>query len=138
MLGRHCLRTWSSTQGAIALSSAEAEFYAMIDGVLRGKGVLNLALEVGVRVSVVIRLFTDRAAAKSFVAKRGLGGMRHLQLRDLWLQQQVGDGQVVVEKVPGVGNPADLMTKFLGRQDIIERLRCLHLFLSWAEELCIV
>ena len=34
LLGQHCLRTWSSTQGAVASSSAEAEFYALIDAVL--------------------------------------------------------------------------------------------------------
>ena len=37
MLGSHCIKTWSSTQGAVALSSAEAEFYAMVDGVQRAK-----------------------------------------------------------------------------------------------------
>ena len=35
LLGSHCLRSWSSTQSAIALSSAEAEFYALVDAVLR-------------------------------------------------------------------------------------------------------
>ena len=33
MIGSHCIKTWSSTQGAIALSSAEAEFHAMVDAV---------------------------------------------------------------------------------------------------------
>jgi hypothetical protein len=30
MLGDHCIKTWSATQGPYALSSAEAEFYAMV------------------------------------------------------------------------------------------------------------
>ena len=38
MRGKHCLRTWSTTQGAIALSTAEVELYAVLDGVLRFKG----------------------------------------------------------------------------------------------------
>ena len=42
MLGKHCIKTWSSTQGAVALSSAEAEFYAMIEAIVRAKGVLNV------------------------------------------------------------------------------------------------
>ena len=41
-LGRHCLKTWSASQGAYALSSAEAELYAMIEGVTRAKGLANL------------------------------------------------------------------------------------------------
>ena len=35
MRGKQCSRTWSTTPGAIALSTAEAELYAMVDGVLR-------------------------------------------------------------------------------------------------------
>ena len=42
MVGGHCIKTWSSTQGAVALSSAEAEFYAMIEAVIRGKGVVSI------------------------------------------------------------------------------------------------
>ena len=38
MLGHHTIKTWSASQGAIVLSSAEAEFYAMIDAVTRSKG----------------------------------------------------------------------------------------------------
>ena len=35
MLGDHCIKTWSATHGAYALSSAEAELYAMVEGVAR-------------------------------------------------------------------------------------------------------
>ena len=47
MLGRHCIKTWSSTQGAVALSSAEAEFYAMIDAVLKAKWMSTVSQEMG-------------------------------------------------------------------------------------------
>ena len=123
MLGQHCLRTWSSTQGAIALSSAEAEFYALIDAVLRAKWAQSVLTELGVPVSPVAEAFTDSSAAKSFVSKRGLGRMRHLELRDLWLQREVGEGKVVIRKVAGDSNPADVMTKFLDRRAIEGRLR---------------
>ena len=131
MLGQHCLRAWSSTQSAIALSSAEAELYALLDATLRGKGVSNTASEVGTVLPEPLHVFTDSSAAKSFISKRGLGGMRHLDLRNLWLQQEVSDGRVVVGKVLGTENPADLLTKFLGRQDIVDRLSRLSLRLSW-------
>ena len=49
--------------------------------------------------------------------------MRHLEIKDLWLQEEVIKGWISVEKVPGGRNPADLMTKFLGEGDIGERLR---------------
>ena len=47
MIGLHCIKTWSASQAAIALSSAEAELYAMVEGVTRAKGLLTLAGELG-------------------------------------------------------------------------------------------
>ena len=90
MLGKHTVKTWSSSQGAFALSSAEAELYAMIEGVTRAKGLLSLARDLGFKdVSNVVRLGTDSSAAKSFVSRRGLGKMGHLEIRDLWLQKEI-------------------------------------------------
>ena len=118
MFGRHCLKTWSSTQGAVALSSAEAEFYAMIEATTRAKGIVSVMLEMGFNISEPIHLFTDSSAAKSFVSRQGLGKMKHLEIRDLWLQREVGMNRVIVHKVDGTLNPADLMTKYIKRCEI--------------------
>ena len=131
MLGSHCLHTRSSTQGAIALSNAEAELYALIDDVLRAKWAQSVLSELGAPVSPVAEAYTDSSAAKSFVSKRGLGRMRHLELRDLWLQREVGEGKVVIRKVAGERNPADAMTKFLSTQSLQERLGHLNVRLDW-------
>ena len=90
---------------------------------------LSVLSELGLSgMSQVLEVFTDSAAAKSFVSKRGLGKMRHLELRDLWLQREVGEGKVVVKKVAGSKNPADTMTKFLSRAELQDRLERL----AWA------
>ena len=87
MLGKHCIKTWCASQGAFALSSAEAKLYAMADGMTRAKGPLSLAGELGfTELSNVVHLGTDSSAAKSCVSRRGLGKMRHVEIRDLWLQ----------------------------------------------------
>ena len=65
------------------------------------------------------------------MSRRGLGKMRHLELRELWLQREVGDGKVLVKKVAGTENPADAMTKFLSVQLLQDRLRRLSLRLEW-------
>ena len=76
-LGGHCIKTWSSTQGAVALSSAEAELYAMVEGVTRAKGLANLARELGfTHIKEVVQLGVDSKAAKEFVNRTGLGRMR--------------------------------------------------------------
>ena len=126
------IKTWSASQGAVALSSAEAELYGMVEAVTRAKGLHTLAWELGFRgLSNVVRLGTDSSAAKSFVNRRGLGKMRHLQIRDLWLQKEVAEGNLVVSKISGERNPADLMTKILGKKEIHDRLSWMNLRAEW-------
>ena len=127
MIGSHCIKTWSASQGAVALSSAEAEFYAMIEAICRAKGLVGLAKEMGFgELSNVIYLGTDSAAAKSFVNRRGLGKMRHIDIRDLWLQKEVAEGKAEISKIPGEENPADLMTKIRNMGEITTRLGALN------------
>ena len=40
LIGTNCVKTWSCTQGPIALSSAEAEYNSMVEGTIMAKGVL--------------------------------------------------------------------------------------------------
>ncbi len=130
MIVGHCIKTWSVTQGAYALSSAEAEFYAMIEAVQRAKGLRNLAVEVGFTdLENIVHIGTDSSAAKSFVSRRGLGHMRHIEIRHLWLQKEVRDGNVELSKIPGDQNPADLMTKILTIGEIKSLLEMLNLYI---------
>eukprot|EP00973_Karenia_brevis_P072498 10071599-Karenia_brevis.AAC.1 len=69
----------------------------MVDAVTRAKGLVSLVQEVGFEnLYNVIQLGSDSSAAKSFVCRRGLGKMRHLEIRDLWLQKEVYDGKLMV------------------------------------------
>ena len=60
--------------------------------------------------------------------------MKHLEIRDLWLQREVGLGKVLVYTVEGPRNPADLMTKYLKRWEIEVRLGLLGIKVSWSPE----
>eukprot|EP00972_Heterocapsa_arctica_P005686 839001-Heterocapsa_arctica.AAC.1 len=42
--------------------------------------------------------------------------MKHLDTRLLWLQDLVREKQLIVEKVPTLVNPPDLLTKHMSRQ----------------------
>ena len=75
----------------------------------------------------MVKLGTDSSAAKSFVNRRGLGKMRHLEIRDLWLQEEVDKGRLEVGKIRGDQNPADLMTKVLNVDEVVERLNWMGL-----------
>jgi hypothetical protein len=113
MVGKHVLRTWSSTQGTVATSSGEAELIAMFEGATRGCGLQAILSEMGLCPKLaVLRICTDSSVAKSFVATRGVGKMRHLEVKLLWLQEQVRRQRLRVGKVKGTANVADALTKY--------------------------
>ena len=96
MLGWHPLRTWSSTQSVVATSSAEAELFSAAEGASRSPGLQSMLQEMGVETSLAVS--TDSSSATSFASTRGLGRMRHLEVKDLWLQALVKDGEVTLRK----------------------------------------
>ena len=59
-----------------------------------------------------LRVKTDASVAKSLASRRGLGGIRHIEVNQLWLQEKVNKGTIEVEKVKGEINRADVLTKF--------------------------
>ena len=99
---------------------AEAELPGIAKGASQALGMRSIGRDLGCEMPIL--LLTDASAVLGIVRRRGLGRMRHLDIRDLWLQKEVGEGKVVVDKVLGTENPADLMTKVLGVKEIGERL----------------
>jgi len=65
-----------------------------------------------------IRLLVDSSAAKSIASRTGLGKLRHLEIKFLWLQECVRRGKVVLSKVRGDVNPADVLTKPKSLEDM--------------------
>ena len=113
-----CLKTWSSTQAVMALSSGEAEFYAALKGCNLGLGMRSIAADLGIELK--LKLATDSAAAKGIMTRRGLGKLRHIEVGYLWLQDAVAEESVSVYKCRGEDNPADLGTKHLSG-DVTQR-----------------
>jgi hypothetical protein len=109
--GMHCVRTWSSTQGTIATSSGEAEFYALVEGASRGLGLQTLVKDLGQELGV--ELYCDASAGRSMAFRKGLGKVRHMDTKYLWIQDLVKSGRLKVLKIKGVLNPADVGTKHL-------------------------
>ena len=122
--GNHCIKSHSSTQATIALSSAEAEYYALVKSGSVALGMQAMYTDFGVKVG--IKLHTDASGAKGIAQRRGLGKLRHVDVHLLWLQQKVANGTFSVHKVDGKVNPADLLTKYLSREDMKGHMRRLH------------
>ena len=115
-----CLKTWSTTQTVVALSSGEAEYYAAVKGCAEGLAVQSYCRDLGLEVRV--RIGTDSSACKGICARTGIGKLKHLDVQLLWLQDAVRRERVELVKVRGDRNPADLMTKHLGSLPIATNL----------------
>ena len=124
MLGKHLIKSWSSTQASVSLSSGEAEFYGVVKAGGITLGYQALLRDVGVELPV--RVWTDSTATIGICGRQGLGKLRHIDTQCLWIQQKVRSKSISLFKVRGEENPADLFTKHLVGQDRIHSL--LHLF----------
>jgi len=109
--GTHVLKTWSVTQNVIALSSGEAEFYAMVKTASQTLGMQVMMEDMGIKTQV--KIITDATAARGIAQRKGLGTVRHLEVGQLWIQDKIARGEITVEKVGGKINIADALTKFV-------------------------
>ena len=120
MFGSHCVKTYTSTQDRVALSSGEAKFYGIVKVGSHGLGMVGLCRDLGLTVS--LRINSDSSAATSIVSRKGVGKVRHLDVRELWLQERVSRGDMVLRKIPGVENLVDALTKHVPRSCLDKRL----------------
>ena len=81
--------------------------------------------EIGMKAEIT--LSTDSSAAKSLGSRRGTGRIRHLETKWLWLQIEVAEGRIKLEKVAGDLNPADLLTKYKNAAEIEKLLRLMSM-----------
>ena len=129
MRGIHTIKHWSTTQSTVALSSAEAELIALVRGGSEALGARSLLQDFGSNAG--IDLGVDASATIGVVRRNGVGRVRHLDVRYLWLQEKIGTGEFRIRKVLGTENPADLMTKHLSRDAAHSALAALN---TWFQE----
>ena len=115
MHGAHAISHWASTQATIALSVAEAELNALIKSAVEMSGAYNVGCEMGmIRAS---RILTDSNSAKGICHRQGAGKVKHLEARQLWLQERVLHKSVKIEKVPREVNSSDSLTHYWSAVD---------------------
>ena len=107
---------WESTkQPVTALSSAEAEVYAMMEAVKEARLRMWVAEEAGIEVSYPLTLMVDNAAGESFCkATAGLSKLRGVyQMRDSRIKELRDAKVVTATHVDTTRNLADKLTKGL-------------------------
>ena len=93
MHGTHLIKRWATTQTVIAMSSGVAEYYGVVKGACEAVGIESLLQDLSGRRSNA-RVSTESSAARGIAMRRGVGKIRHLEVRTLWLQDQVGRGLI--------------------------------------------
>ena len=63
-------------------------------------------------------LYADSSAALAIAKRKGAGKLRHINVSALWIQDVQDRDGAEYTKILGDNNPADLMTKYLARDNI--------------------
>ena len=88
--GGHLLKHWANTQNTIALSSGEAELAGIAKGSGEGMGLVSVAADLGMDVSLTV--LADSSAAIGICRRTGIGKVRRLAVGQLWVQERVRQG----------------------------------------------
>ena len=111
------LYTCARTQATVALSSGEAELYAIGLGIQEALFVKSLLLEAKLAKGVNLTCYTDSTAGKSMATRYGLGKKtKHIELRYLYMQELVNSGALRLSKIDTKLNQSDLLTKYLSAE----------------------
>ena len=110
----------SGTRDTVALSSGEAELYAIGQGIneaLFVRIVRSLILEAEFARRVHVIVYTDSTAGKSIASRFGTGKRtKHVELRFLYMQNLIFSGLLRLCKIHTKDNPADLLTKYVSTE----------------------
>ena len=115
-LGDHVVKTWSKTQTVIALSTGGAGLYALNKVAAESLSLQSLLLDM--RIDLSVHLHTDATTGRAMAMRRGLGKVGHITVNEPWLQEQVHKEAVTVLKIKNKFNLADLLTKYLSKDEI--------------------
>ena len=108
--------TWKSQKSeVVALSTAEAEYYAAGTGGREVQYLRQLLKSLGHAQAGPTQMWCDNKAAVAISHNPEFHSRtKHIDLRHHWIREQVELGHLAVSYVPTADNAADIMTKALG------------------------
>ncbi len=119
----------SKKQATVSLSTMEAEYAALSDGVRAAFHVRNLLLESGdIDTTYCIPVYCDSACATAIFSRfNSHGRLKHLDVRVHHVREKADKGEIRVIKIPGTENRSDIFTKPLARDAFIRATEILGL-----------
>ena len=72
---------------------------------------------------IQVEIYMDASAGIGIASRRGVGRIRHIHTPALWLQRTIHEGRILLSKVKGTVNPADIGTKYVDSKSIVQAWR---------------
>ena len=127
LLGSHLVHHWCRRQPVIALSSGEAEFYSAVCGLTRALGILNVGRELhGDAWGRPVLHEVDAAACKSMLMRKGVAGVKHMETKELWVQEAILQKGIQVRKIPREQNASDTLACYSNPKTMMRHLDLLN------------
>jgi hypothetical protein len=128
--------SWKSQRSeAVALSTPEAEYYAVGQGGREAKFLRMLLKSVGYEQEDPTPLACDNQSTLCISKNTGMSQRtKHIDLRHHWIREAIEEGDLALHYVPTERNPADIMTKALG--DVKHRKLLSQLHMCTREQFC--
>lgn len=120
IIGSHLVRTWSSTQSVIALSSGEVAAPDI--------GAKAIVKDLGVNEDKIITVKSDASAAIGIAQSVAWVkfDISRLTVSQLWLQERVANGTIKINKTRTYENSADQPTKPVSAEKMRYNIEMTH------------
>ena len=82
-----------------------------------------LLRDFGILQDIALVIHTDSSAAKGTSDRLGLGKLKHVRTRYLWVQERVANRDISIVKIGTHSNFADILTKAVSRNVIDTHMR---------------
>ena len=92
--GTHLIKSWSTNQATIDFSAGEAEYHGMVKEASQAMGLKAIIEDLGVSYKEPIHINTDISAAIGIGSRLGISKARHIEVKQLWLQDSVYYGMI--------------------------------------------
>eukprot|EP00439_Symbiodinium_sp_Y106_P052723 s3817_g7.t1 len=122
MVGGCLVGSYSRGLAMICLSSGEAEFNGGV--MATSEGIFYKEVFDFLRVPLKLRVWLDSSAARGVYQREGVGKIRHLETKGLWVQQGLKERKFTLHAIATETNPSDIHTKALtaARYEFLRKL----------------
>lgn len=129
------IKRWSNTRSLVALSSAGSEQYGVVNATSEALWFRSVLRGLG--KDFANRLYSDAGAVLSIIQRHGLGKLRHVDCKYLFVQRLNAHKALKFSNVPGKDNPTDQGAKGFAWQAMLKHVSVAHgVFADRRPELC--